>query len=203
MYKLFCPAGRDRRSFGLTRRRQSWAPVWSGPPLRPSGRPGHQRCPLRPHRPGRPRRLRWTPYFAKVSKCRQRTAGARSLPRPADTALPSGLPPYALRAGRSGFGSTSSASLQMESQAPSLRGRAYARSLCRSAQQAVACRASRAPGPDGPSVPLPARAVAAGDSRPPRKSRPSPRISRRRGLPAASYAQAAVLTYPATPPRRQ
>lgn len=68
------------------------------------------------------------------------------------TAMRARLPPYALRAGRSGCGSTSSAALQMESQEPSLRGRAYARSLFRSAQQAIACRASRAPGRDGPST---------------------------------------------------
>ena len=87
--------------------------------------------------------------------------GSGLLPRPASPAVLPGLPPYALRAGRSGCGSTSSAALQMESQEPSLRGRAYARSLSRSAQQAVACRASRAPGPDGPLASLPARAVAA------------------------------------------
>ena len=203
MYKSFWPARRDRRSFGLTRRRQSWAPVWSGPPLCPSWRPGHQGCPLRPRRSFRLRCLRWPLCFAVDSSCRQRAAGAGLLPRPTGTAVPPRLPPYALRAGRSGCGSTAVGYRPQESQEPSLRGKAYARSLFRSAQQAVACRASRAPGPDGPSVPLPARAVAAGDSRPPRKSRPSPRISRRRGLPAASYAPATVLTYPATPPRRQ
>lgn len=114
------------------------------------------------------------------------------------------LPPYALRAGRFGCGSTSSATLQMESQEPSLRGRAYARSLSRSAQQAVACRASWAPGRDGPLVTLSARAVAAGESRSPHNAHPSTRISRRRGLPAASPARTALLTSrPTTPDRGQ
>ena len=102
--------------------------------------------------------------------------------------------------GRVGCGSTAAGNRPQESQEPPLRGRAYARSLFRSAQQAVACRASRAPGPDGPLAPLPARAVSGGESRAPRKTHPSARISPRRGLPAASYAPAAVLTHPATPP---
>ena len=42
---------------GLPRRWQSWALVWGGPPLRPSECPGHLRCPPRPQRPYRPRRL--------------------------------------------------------------------------------------------------------------------------------------------------
>ena len=44
-------------AIGLPRRRQSRAPVWTGPPLRSSGSPGHLRCPQRPHCPRRPRRL--------------------------------------------------------------------------------------------------------------------------------------------------
>ena len=87
---------------------------------------------------------------------------AGRLPRPAYTAALPRLPPYALRAGRCGCGSTSSASasarpslrsgrasaaLQMSSQEPPTSGRAPARSLFRSALQAGACRASRAPGP--------------------------------------------------------
>ena len=95
------------------------------------------------------------------------------------------------------------AALLMESQEPSLRGRAYARSLSRSAQQAVACRASRAPGPDGPLAPLPARAVAAGESRSPHTAPPSTRISRRRGPPAASPARTTLLTSRPTPPDRE
>jgi len=114
-----------------------------------------------------------------------------------------GLPPYALRAGRSGCGSTSSAALQMESQEPSLRGKAYARSLFRSAQQAVACRASRAPRRDGPSTRCPARAVAAGESRSPHNPHPSTRISRRRGLPEASNARTASIILRPTPPDRE
>ena len=94
-----------------------------------------------------------------------RPRGRRSavvLPRPAWSAVLPGLPPYALRAGRCGCGSTSSASasarpslrsgrasaaLQMSSQEPPTSGRAPARALFRSALQAGACRASRAPGP--------------------------------------------------------
>lgn len=203
MYKSFWPARRDRGRFGLPRRRQSCAPVWGGPPLRPSWRPGHRRCPLRPHRSFRLRCLRWPLCFAVDSSCRQRAAGAGLLPRPAGTAVLPGLLPYALRAGRSGCGSTAVGYRPQESQEPSLRGRAYARSLFRSAQQAVACRASRAPGPVGPYTSLPARAVAAGESRSPLTANPSTRISRRRGLPAASYDPSAVLTLPATPPGRQ
>ena len=203
MYKSFRPARRDRRRFSLPRRRQSWAPVWGGPPLRPSWRPGHRGCPLRPRRSFRLRCLRWPLCFAVDSSCRKRAAGVGVLPRPTGTALLPGLPPYALRAGRSGCGSTAVGDRPQESQEPSLRGRTYARSLFRSAQQAVACRASRAPGRDGPLAPLPARAVSAGESRSHLLASPSTRISRRRGLPAASYAPATVLTYPATPPRRQ
>ena len=66
-----------------------------------------------------------------------------------------------------------------------------------------ACRASRAPGRDGPLASLPARAVSGGESRPPRKPHPSTRISPRRGPPAGSPALAALLTLPATPPERQ
>lgn len=200
MCKELCPTTSGRQPSGLTRRRQLCAPVWGGPPLRPSWRPGHQGCPLRPRRSFRLRCLRWPLCFAVDSSCRQRAAGAGLLPRPTGTAVPPRLPPYALRAGRSGCGSTAVGYRPQESQEPSLRGRAYARSLFRSAQQAVACRASRAPGPDGPLASLPSRAVSAGDSRSPHNAHPSTRISRRRGLPAASYAQAAVLTYPATPP---
>lgn len=154
------------------------APVWGGPPLRPSWRPGHRGCPLRPRRSFRLRCLRWPLCFAVDSSCRQRAAGAGLLPRPTGTAVPTGLPLYALRAGRSGCGSTAVGYRPQESQEPSLRGRAYARSLFHSAQQAIACRASRAPGLRGPLASLPARAV-------------------------ASYAPAAVLTLPATPPERQ
>jgi len=92
--------------------------------------------------------------------CGRRCAGG--LPRPVSSAAPPGLPPYALRAGRCGCGSTSSAfafarpslrsgrasaALQMSSQEPPTIGRAPARALFRSALQAGACRASRAPGP--------------------------------------------------------
>lgn len=188
MYKSFRPARRDRGRFGLPRRRQSCAPVWGGPPLRPSWRPGHQGCPLRPRRSFRLRCLRWPLCFAVDSSCRQRTAGAGRLPRPTGTAMLPGLPPYALRAGRSGCGSTAVGYRPQESQEPSLRGRAYARSLL---------------SPNGPSTLCPARAVSAGESRSPHKPHPSTRISRRRGPPAGSPALAALLTSRPTPPGRE
>lgn len=107
-----CPRPRRGEAFGSSsapRQRQSCAPVWGGPPLRPSWRPGHQGCPLRPRRSFRLRCLRWTLCFAVDGGCRYRAAGAGLLPRPTGTALLPGLPPYALRAGRSGCGSTSTA----------------------------------------------------------------------------------------------
>lgn len=42
MYKPFRPAGKPRGLFGLPRRRQQCAPVWGGPPLRPSWRAGQR-----------------------------------------------------------------------------------------------------------------------------------------------------------------